>query len=631
MTRKMKLNLRISVPALVIALAAVAAMALALGTPALAGDDNQLDGEFRIGYRFVDVDGTENKYKEDINLDEGVRVFEVRLDWSAPTGTNAAADRISLDVDNFGGDPFESLHFSAQKYGKYDFRYDRNKSTYFYEDIILPIALAGDPAIARAGDFHHFDFDRVRDSAQLNVRINPRARFLLGMERFTKDGNSTTTLDISRDEFEFDAPVSESYNDISAGIEYSWDKATVVFEQRYREYENDVERFLPGASLGEDPFDATTLARYTYDTPWEYESNTSTVRLNARPGDDWLIRVSAMVQSLDMDVHGFESGEGTAFNGSPLLVNQTGAGEIERDTDLFDLDISYLLSDRVALIGGVRQHNFDQVGRSELGGEEFDGAWDVETTGAELGVEATLSQGVTLAVGFLTESRDVLHDEHKESTDHDGLFARFGWSPNDVVRLQASYEDSTYDDPFTLTSPTDRERIKVSARIEPGNGFWANAEVLSYSFDNSNSGWDASRDQFGLRLGYRQERVDFQAGYNVIESDQQIDQLVTTLPGFGGGQMFLFPVLYEADSDFFDARVRFNASDRFRLGADARLYDNSGTFGVERDDLRAYFEVDCGENYLVNLAYRTIDFNEKDFNFDDYDADIVEVSVGYRF
>ena len=68
-----------------------------------------------------------------------------------------------------------------------------------------------------------------------------------------------------------------------------------------------------------------------------------------------------------------------------------------------------------------------------------------------------------------------------------------------------------------------------------------------------------------------------------------------------------------------------------RIGADARVYDNSGTFGVERDDLRAYFEVDCGENYLVNLAYRTIDFNEKDFNFDDYDADIVEVSVGYRF
>jgi len=83
--------------------------------------------------------------------------------------------------------------------------------------------------------------------------------------------------------------------------------------------------------------------------------------------------------------------------------------------------------------------------------------------------------------------------------------------------------------------------------------------------------------------------------------------------------------------DFFDARVRFHATDRFRLGADARFYDNSGTFGIERDDLRAYFEFDVCENYLVNLAYRTVDYDEKDFNFDDYDADIIEVSVGLRF
>ncbi|MDA8019001.1 MAG: hypothetical protein MPN21_16290, partial [Thermoanaerobaculia bacterium] len=278
--RKMTFDLRISEAAVTTVLSSGLAIALATGAPTLA--DNQLEGMFRLGYRFVDVSGTETKYKEDINLDEGVRVFEVQLDWSAPVGQSAAADRISLDVDNFGGDPFESLHFAAQKYGKYEFRYDRTKSTYFYEDIILPIALAGDPAIARAGDFHHFDFDRIRDSAQFDVRINPRARFLLGLERFTKDGSSTTTFDISRDEFEFDAPVSESYDDISAGFEYSWDKATVVFEQRYREYENDVENFLPGASLGEDPLDATTLLRYNYDAPWDYESNSSTVRLNAR-------------------------------------------------------------------------------------------------------------------------------------------------------------------------------------------------------------------------------------------------------------------------------------------------------------------------------------------------------------
>lgn len=627
MTRTKTLDVRLKASALAITAAAVIAVLLAAGTPALADTEGSyLDGSFRLGYRFVDVNGTETKYKEDINLEEGVRLFEIDVNWRPAKGENAAADRISLDVDNFGGDPFESLHFAAQKFGKYDFRYDRTKSTYFYQDIILPVELTDDPRLALAGDFHHFDFDRVRDSAQLNVRINPRAKFLLGFERFTRDGESTTVLDLQRDEFEFDAPVHESYNDISAGFEYSWDKATLVLEQRYREFENDQERFLPGGSPGENTGNASELYNYVYDTPYDYTSNSTTVRLNARPGDDWLVRASAMVQSLDLDLTALEEGSGTGANGQPFAISDTGRGEISRDTDLFNLDISYLVNDRVAIIGGVRQYNFDQIGDSELGGDTFEGEWDVETTSVEAGVETTLTQGVTLAVGVLTESRDATHEGETETTDHDGVFARFGWSPNDVFRLQASYEDSSYDDPFTVTSPTDRERLKITAKIDPngtaGKGFWASANALFTTFDNSDSGWEANRDQIGVRLGYRQDRVDFQAGYQNIDMDREINPIV-----LGS----LFPLFYDGDSDFFDARVRFSATDRFRLGADARFYDNSGTFGIERDDLRGYFEFDVCENYLVNLAYRTVDYNEKDFNFDDYDADIIEVSVGYRF
>lgn len=619
---------RIPVTVLALALAAALVASLVSAPPATA--DDGLDGMFRLGYRFVDVDGTETKYKEDINLDEGVRVFEIELDWLPADGKGAVADRISLDVNNFGGDPFETLSFQMQKFGSYDFSYNRTKSAYFYEDIILPIPLAGDPGLALAGDFHHFDFDRVRDTADLTVRINPRARFLLGLERFTKKGDSTTSLDVSRDEFEFDRPVDESYNDVSVGFEYAWDKATIVIEERYREFENDIENFLPGGSLGGDPNDATTLFNYFYDTPYEYDSSSTTVRLNARPTTDWLIRASAMVQSLDLDLQASEFGQGTTFTGAPLFVAQEGAGEIERDTELFDLDVSYLINDRFALVGGVRSHTFDQVGESRLGDSTFEGLWDVETTVAELGFEASVTSDVTLSLGFLAESRDVDHDEHEEETDHDGYYARLGWSPGDVFSLQASYEDSSYDDPFTLSSPTDRERFKVTAKIDPDGGFWADLNALFYDFENSDSGWDAGRDQYGLRFGYRQDRVDFQLGYNVIESDRQVDQLVTTV-GFGGGATFLFPVLYEADSEFLDARVRFEATDRVRLGADVRLYDNDGSFGLEREDVRGYFELDVCESYLVNLAYRTVDYEEDQFSFDDYSADIIEVSVGYRF
>ena len=34
---------------------------------------------------------------------------------------------------------------------------------------------------------------------------------------------------------------------------------------------------------------------------------------------------------------------------------------------------------------------------------------------------------------------------------------------------------------------------------------------------------------------------------------------------------------------------------------------------------------------VVHLGYRTVDYNEKDFDFDDYDADILEAGIGYRW
>ncbi|MCG8455962.1 MAG: hypothetical protein MI919_06730, partial [Holophagales bacterium] len=199
----------------------------AVWSPPAGAEDGDLDGRFRLGYRFVDTSGNENKYREDLNLDEGARLFELRLDFEAPDSMRSLVDRASLDVQTFGGDPFETLHLRVQRFGTFDFRFDRTESTYFYEDIIVPKELA-DFNISDGGDFHHFDFDRVRDRASLKVKITPAAEILVGLDRFTKKGESTTTLDVSRDEFELDQPVDESYDQLRVGLRYSWPKATLV-------------------------------------------------------------------------------------------------------------------------------------------------------------------------------------------------------------------------------------------------------------------------------------------------------------------------------------------------------------------------------------------------------------------
>ena len=97
---------------------------LAAGTWSLpaAAEEGEIDGRFRLGYRFVDTSGNENKYREDLNLDEGARLFELRLDFEAPENLRTLVDRASLDVQTFGGDPFETLHLRVQRFGSFDFR-----------------------------------------------------------------------------------------------------------------------------------------------------------------------------------------------------------------------------------------------------------------------------------------------------------------------------------------------------------------------------------------------------------------------------------------------------------------------------------------------------------------------------
>jgi hypothetical protein len=56
-----------------------------------------------------------------------------------------------------------------------------------------------------------------------------------------------------------------------------------------------------------------------------------------------------------------------------------------------------------------------------------------------------------------------------------------------------------------------------------------------------------------------------------------------------------------------------------------------GTGGLDREDFRIFGEYAFAPGYLVQLGYRTIYYDEESFDFDDYDADILEVGVGYRW
>ncbi|HEX6201947.1 MAG TPA: hypothetical protein VF100_03020 [Thermoanaerobaculia bacterium] len=629
MTRKTRLH----APALLAVLVAVALAAPPAAAQTGLGDQTVSDfsGGFRLGYRLVDIDGAERKYREDIDLDEGPRLFGLDLHFVPREGPLAGRiDRFDLDVSNFGGDPFETLRLDVGRADAFDFSWTRTTSSYFYEDLLVPPG-TGDVRLSSGGDFHHFDFERVRDRAELSVPVTSLATVHLGFNRYTRRGEATTTLDLSRDEFELDRPIDESLNDFSAGVELKWDRFTLTLEEGIRDFENHFEEFLPGASLGENPTNQTRLDFFFLEQPYDLESLEHRVRAVARPTDRWLIRAAATLLDFEAELEADERSQGIDFAGRPFNTDLFGDGEIEGDGALFDVDATFLLTDRVAIVLGANSRQREQQGDFTFGPDRNLGEWDVSTTGLEAGLEWAATNELTVAGGVRWEERDVDHrwgvgslgDLETESTEHTGFFATAGWRPGGGVRVTAELDTSTYDDPFTLVSPTDRMRYRLRGEV-PLAGAWSlSASITGNEAENDDSDWDSSTLRYDARVGYSVPTLKASFGYGHHEIDREIDQLVS----FGT----LFPIDYSSESDFLDARVEWQPIAGWAFGATALLYENDGSFPVDRDDLRAWAERRFPAGWSVGGTYRNVDYQEGTFRLDDYEADVIELFLGWRW
>jgi len=592
--------------------------------PAAAQEDDPdadgFDGQIVLGYRSVSVSGSENKYREDIDLEDGPVLFDLDLRLTSEA-LNGIADEIVVDLNNLGSQPFETMKFGVRKFGTYKFSYDRRASNYFYNDVVtgeqgVPVTHA-----------RSLDTRRVRDVARLDLFLTDDATLSFGFDTYRRTGDSTGTPRLRRDVFVFDGPVDESLQTFSGSFTYSWDKVTLILEERIKEFDNAVQYFAPGALEGP----SETVDFLFYDTPYSYDGNEHVVRVLARPNDRWDIRFSGEFHDLDLHTDLAERWAGTDRDGIPVERDASGNGTVQRDLQLLDLDVTYLLSDRLGLVGGIRRFELDQNGSSEFDGTLSTGDWNIETTGLEIGAQYLVSKDVTVTGGLLFESRDVNRFKAQDgegsardvSTDNVGLFVDASWRPSRRLEITADLNFNSYDDPFTLASATDRQRIRLRGKYRWDEGFWLSGSYSLNDYENTNSGWQADNSRAVLRLGYNRKGLDVSAGYSNISTDRSIDQLLNgDVPR---------DILYAADSDFVDAQVRWSATPQLALVGSAYLYENTGTFGVDRQDYRAGVEYLFPRGALIGLGYRSVDYSQDEFDLNDYDAEIVDFSIGYRW
>jgi hypothetical protein len=588
-------------------------------------------GDLKFGYRFVDTSGAYSKYKEDINLTSGAYLHSFNLSYTPEDALKTFFDRLDINVRNLGIEPFQSFDLTVQKYGSYKFKWERRKSTYFYADQTL--------FDGQLYDYHTFDFDRTMDSATFTLEASKNIQLFASYFGFTKKGMSVTTQDINRLEFEFDKPIEEKSDEIAVGVDVRFSQLSFVYEARVRDYENTNSYFLPGATDGgESARYPSSLSYFYLDQPYDLNSFTNTFKLNARPIDSLLIKGIAQISDLDMDLDYSEDADGVNYLGRPFDYSMSGTGKFERKIGLYELDLTYLVTHKLAVIGAVRSHNFKQEGSMTIDGETMTTNPKFSTLGIEAGLQYQFSSKFGLTFGYRNEKRKLDSEEletvdYEDNTTRNGLFGNLQWTPSRMFNLTFDYQHGSYDNPYTLASPMSFNRFKTKAKVHLQEFYGSAAMTLEKSKnDLYNELWESNKNMFNLRAGYHDEKIKAFAGLALINVKHSGNHTVEYPPSWSGpGGTFLWEIMYEGKSTLWDFYLDWDLNEQWSFGAYANFYKNSGFWEIKRNTFKAFIEYAFPMGLAAELAYRVVDYKEAQSGFNDYKANIFEISFGYRW
>lgn len=588
-----------------------------------------LNGNLLFGYRFVDTGGTVEGYKQDINLEDGLRLFNFSLRILPNETFRNLFDRIDLDMNNFGGDPYETFRLAIQKTGKYKFQYDRRKSTYFYADQHRPDGV-------QLYDPFTFDFDRTMDNIFFKLDINRHVDLYANFDRYSKKGQSVVAMDINRIEFEFDKPIQEDYREIALGIDLHIQRFSFVFEEKVMDYENANSLFLPGyADGGQGTRYPSSLDLFTLNQPYDLKTYTHTFKATARPIDRLLIKGYAQISSQDMDLRYSEEADGVDYLGKFFMYSLSGEGSFDRSIQSYDFDITYLLSDKLAVIGAFRFQDFEQEGFLTVDGEREETTLSYSNRDLEAGLQYQFSPGIAVTAGFRNDVRELDGTEtvtYEEKTIQNGIFGNLKWDIGRVFKITADYQFGDYNDPYTLISPTSFRRFR----------FLAKANIEKYTFSGSylwnksknevyGNLWNSIRNQLSMRAGYHGQKVQAFGGYSLTDVEHKGDRVIAYPPGWMGPGEFLWEIFYEGKSNLLDASLSASLKNKWRVGGYTNFYWNRGFWEIDRITLKAYVEYTFSNGLVSQLGYRYVDFEEGLSGYNDYSANIVEISFGYRW
>ena len=304
----------------------------------------------KIGVRGLSINGSENKYRSDLNYRPGIRAFDSSFLLQAKDGNNGLFDSLLVNTSGWGGDPNGYSRFNVAKSGVYSFDASVRRMKYFNN--LVNFALGQHTQNTRH-QFGDFDLRLLPD--------NERLRFNFGFSRDTRRGPGLTSTRFSGDEFGVDVNYETRSNDFRAGVDAKVLGFDLSFLQGARYFRDNTSIFETVTNPGNNVTNngrIDTLYRELPTRGTHFYSRFSVHRLIARKLD---FTGRYIYQSGRSHFTFFEQVTGRASANPGNLINPLTArasGEVRRPSSVGDIGLTLLATDKLRISNTFRYDNF---------------------------------------------------------------------------------------------------------------------------------------------------------------------------------------------------------------------------------------------------------------------------------
>jgi hypothetical protein len=230
--------------------------------------DYKVISSFEIGVRGKEINGSENKYRSDLNYNSGVRIFDSSFLIKPKDSKGKVFDSLLVTGSGWSADPNGYTRINMEKTGWYNFDSSIRRMTYFNN--LTNFAL------------NEHNRNTKRNMADFDLTVLPQNdfSFRVGVSHNDNTGPATNTYDYSRDEIPILSEYDTSSWDFRVGFDAKLLGFNVSFTEGLRRFRDETNFRIDMPQLGNNPNPNASFTTFSRTMPERGEVNYHSLSIN---------------------------------------------------------------------------------------------------------------------------------------------------------------------------------------------------------------------------------------------------------------------------------------------------------------------------------------------------------------